>query len=135
MRSSRVLRTSVLCVAALAMGVGFDGGGDVVAAQQNGNPSFPNSQNPKQAGSMPSDDIPMMAPNPLSGRMKEERIKAFNDQRHKRLEDDVSKLQALTNELKSDVDKANNDELSLDVVRKASEIEKLAHDVQSRMKN
>lgn len=67
--------------------------------------------------------------------MKEERDRSFNEQRHKRLEDDVTKLQALTNELKSDVDKANKDELSLDVIRKAGEIEKLAHDVQNRMKN
>jgi hypothetical protein len=44
-------------------------------------------------------------------------------------------LLALTTELKSDVDKANKDELSLDVMRKAAEIEKLAHDVQNRMKN
>ena len=80
------------------------------------------------------DDTPV-SDDPTGARMKEERIRSFNDQRHKRLEDDVSKLQALTNELKTDVDKANNDELSLDVVRKASEIEKLAHDVQSRMKN
>jgi hypothetical protein len=37
--------------------------------------------------------------------------------------------------LKTDVNKTNKDELSLDVMRKAQEIEKLAHDVQSRMKN
>jgi hypothetical protein len=67
--------------------------------------------------------------------MNAERAKAFNDERHKRLEDDVSRLQALTNELKADVDKADKDELSLVVLRKAAEIEKLAHDVQSRMKN
>jgi hypothetical protein len=67
--------------------------------------------------------------------MNEERMKALNSDRHKRLEDDASKLLALSTELKSDVDKANKDELSLDVMRKAAEIEKLAHDVQSRMKN
>ena len=49
--------------------------------------------------------------------------------------DDASKLLALTTELKSDVDKTDKDELSLEVMRKAAEIEKLAHDVQSRMKN
>jgi hypothetical protein len=47
----------------------------------------------------------------------------------------VDRLLALTNELKTDVDKSSKDELSLDVIRKAGEIEKLAHDVQSRMKN
>jgi hypothetical protein len=44
-------------------------------------------------------------------------------------------MMALTNELKSDVDKTNKDELSVEVIRKAGEIEKLAHDVQARMKN
>jgi hypothetical protein len=71
----------------------------------------------------------------MHARMNEERIKYVNDSRHERLEDDVGKLVALTNELKTDVDKTNKDELSLDVVKKAGEIEKLAHDVQSRMKN
>ena len=67
--------------------------------------------------------------------MSEERVKALNDDRHKRLEDDAGKLLALSTELKTEVDKANKDELSLEVMRKAAEIEKLAHDVQSRMKN
>lgn len=97
----------------------------------NQDPMLPSKVSPRGMPSMDSD----MPNDEMRGRMKEERMKAFNDQRHKRLEDDVARLQALTNELKSDVDKANKDELSLDVIRKASEIEKLAHDVQSRMKN
>lgn len=57
------------------------------------------------------------------------------DERHKRLESDMAKLLELTNQLKEEVDKASKDELSLDVVRKAAEIEKLAHDVKERMKS
>jgi hypothetical protein len=86
-------------------------------------------------GSMSSDGMPDPLGAPVRERMKEQRVKALNDDRHKRLEDDASKLLALSNELKSDVDKANKDELSLDVMRKAAEIEKLAHEVQSRMKS
>ena len=41
-------------------------------------------------------------------------MKAMNDDRHKKLAADVDRLLALTNELKSDVDKANKDELSVD---------------------
>lgn len=67
--------------------------------------------------------------------MEAERLKAANDDRHKKLVMDVDKLISLSNELKTDVDKASKDELSLDVIRKAQEIEKLAHDVQGRMKN
>ena len=57
------------------------------------------------------------------------------DERRKRLMADTAKLVALTNELKAEVDNTSRDELSLDVVRKATEIEKLAHDVRERMKN
>jgi hypothetical protein len=37
--------------------------------------------------------------------------------------------------LKADVAKTGKDELSVEVLRKAAEIEKLAHDLQNRMKN
>ena len=58
----------------------------------------------------------------------------INDDRQKRLVEDTTKLLALANELKAAVDKSNKDTLSLDVVRKADEIEKLAHSVKERMK-
>ena len=57
------------------------------------------------------------------------------DERRKRLMADMARLVALTNELKAEVDNTSRDELSLDVIRKATEIEKLAHDVRERMKN
>lgn len=60
--------------------------------------------------------------------------KMREDDRRKRLLADTARLVALSNELQSEVDKASKDELSLDVVRKAAEIEKLAHDVKERMK-
>lgn len=90
-----------------------------------------------QPGMLPAVDSPGggIADPGIRAHMEAERLKAANDDRHKRLITDVDKLISLTNELKGDVDKANKDELSLDVVRKAQEIEKLAHDVQSRMKN
>ncbi len=56
------------------------------------------------------------------------------DERRKRLMSDTARLLALTNELKAEVDNTSRDELSLDVIRKAAEIEKLAHDVRERMK-
>ena len=106
--------------------------GDVAKAQQEKPGSGAISGMTQPIGTPDDAAIP---DGPMQARMKEDRIRSFNDERHKRLEDDVGKLQALTNELKSDVDKANKDELSLEVMRKAAEIEKLAHDVQSRMKN
>lgn len=56
-----------------------------------------------------------------------------NDRR-KRLLSDTAKLVALSNELNEEVKNTSKDELSLEVVRKAEEIEKLAHDVKERMK-
>jgi hypothetical protein len=67
--------------------------------------------------------------------MEEQQVKSRNMERQKQLVSDTQKLVALANELKSDVDKSTKDMLSLDVVRKADEIEKLAHNVKERMKN
>ncbi len=57
-----------------------------------------------------------------------------NLDRQKQLVLDTQKLLALANQLKSDVDKSNKDTLSLDVIRKADEIEKLARSVKEKMK-
>jgi hypothetical protein len=48
--------------------------------------------------------------------------------------EDTVKLLEMANELKAAVDKSNKDTLSLDVVRKADAIEKLAHSVKEGMK-
>lgn len=54
---------------------------------------------------------------------------------HKRqISDDSAKLLTLAMALKAEVDKTNKDTLSLDVIRKADEIEKLAHNVRDKMK-
>jgi hypothetical protein len=66
--------------------------------------------------------------------MRENAARSRSEERHKRLVDDTAKLLQLSNELKSDVDKATKDELSVQVIQKAAEIEKLAHDVRERMK-
>lgn len=57
-----------------------------------------------------------------------------NVERQKQLVADTQRLLSLANELKSDVDKSTKDTLSLDVIRKADEIEKLAHTVKEKMK-
>ena len=57
-----------------------------------------------------------------------------NVERQKKLQADTDKLLALATALKTDMDKSTKDTLSLDVVRKADEIEKLAHSVKERMK-
>jgi hypothetical protein len=67
-------------------------------------------------------------------KMEDEQAKLRNAERQKKLVEDTTKLLALANELKAAVDKSDKNTLSLDVVRKADEIEKLAHSVKEKMK-
>jgi hypothetical protein len=55
-------------------------------------------------------------------------------ERQKRLVEDTNKLLALTTALKEQVDESDKNILSLDMVKKAEEIEKLAHSVKERIK-
>jgi hypothetical protein len=137
MQAVRVLRVSALTVVVLGMVAGAGGrAGPAVDAQHSQAPGT-TAGPPGPPGPIPPLDQPATAlpDNPMRGRMEAERMKALNDDRHKRLTADVDRLVELTNELKTDVDKTSKDELSVEVVKKAQEIEKLAHDVQSRMKN
>jgi hypothetical protein len=115
-------------------GAGLLVGNGAAEAQRKGQPPVPPTMQ-NGPSTLPSLNQPALGVDPMHTHMDEERMKAMNDDRHKKLAADVDRLMALTNELKSDVDKANKDELSVLVIRKAAEIEKLAHDVQSRMKN
>jgi hypothetical protein len=59
---------------------------------------------------------------------------AVNVERKKQIADDSALLLKLATALKAEVDKTNKDTLSLDVIRKADEIERLAHSVKEKMK-
>jgi hypothetical protein len=60
--------------------------------------------------------------------------KKANEDREKSLKSDTDKLVKLTAELKEYVDKSNENVLSMDVIKKAEEIEKLARSVKEKMK-
>lgn len=60
--------------------------------------------------------------------------KARLEERYKNLKRDSEKLLELATELKQYVDKANQNVLSMEVVRKCDEIEKLTKSVRSKMK-
>jgi len=66
--------------------------------------------------------------------MQEQQARSRNSERQRRLVEDTNKLLALATQLKQDVDKTNKDVMSVDVIKKADEIEKLAHNVKERMK-
>ena len=55
-------------------------------------------------------------------------------ERQKQLVEDTDKLLVLTTALKEQVNESNKDVLSLDMLKKADEIEKLAHSVKERIK-
>ena len=65
---------------------------------------------------------------------KKQDFAAANLERKKQISDDTAKLLKLATDLKSEVDKTTKDTLSLGVIRKADEIEKLAHNVKEKMK-
>jgi len=67
-------------------------------------------------------------------RFEEQAAKARTSERFKRIQSDTEKLLQLSTELKVDVDRSTKNEMSMDVIRKAAEVEKLAHDVKERMK-
>jgi hypothetical protein len=59
---------------------------------------------------------------------------AANAERKKQISSDSAQLLKLATELKNEVDKTTKDTLSLNVIRKADEIERLAHNVKEKMK-
>jgi hypothetical protein len=65
---------------------------------------------------------------------KKQSFDAANAERKRQLNDDSAKLLKLAADLKSEVDKTSKDTLSLGVIRKADEIERLAHSVKEKMK-
>jgi hypothetical protein len=67
-------------------------------------------------------------------KMERDMAKKANQERQAQLQRDTDHLLKLANELKQYVDKSNEHTLSLDVVKKAEEIEKLAHSVKEKMK-
>ena len=67
-------------------------------------------------------------------RLARDMAKKANQSRQALLKSDTDKLLKLAVELKDSVDKSSENVLSLDVVKKAEEIEKLAHTVKDKMK-
>jgi hypothetical protein len=67
-------------------------------------------------------------------RMEKDMAKKANQARQANLKRDTEKLLKLSSELKEYVDKTDENMLSVEVVKKAEEIEKLAHSVKDKMK-
>ena len=115
---------SLTRVLVLMAAVGFLGG--VGQTQKPGiltNPQAPSMSNP----------VPPIGPEtPPSVLAKQ--AQARNDERQKRLEADSDKLLELATQLHTEVGKTDKHILSVDVIKKADEIERLAHSVKERMR-
>ena len=72
---------------------------------------------------------------PTQKEMQERATRAANKKRQQEIREDTDKLFQLATDLKTAVDKTNENLLSLDVVRKADEVEKLAKKVKEKMKD
>jgi hypothetical protein len=93
---------------------------------QNNNNTIPYPQDPSLQKPTPADDARTKA--------EREMAKKANEERQANLKRDTDKLLKLATELKEQVDKTNSNTLSIDVLKKAEEIEKLAHSVKDKMK-
>jgi hypothetical protein len=71
---------------------------------------------------------------PAQKEMQERMAREANKKRQQDIREETDKLFHLATELKEAVDKSNENLLSLDVVRKADEVEKLAKKVKEKMK-
>jgi hypothetical protein len=94
------------------------------------------NDNPPQQGPPPFMQ-PQQRPSPADEareRMEKDMAKKANQQRWDQLKRDTDNLLKLSTQLKEYVDKANENTLSLDVIKKAEEIEKLAHSVKDKMR-
>lgn len=77
---------------------------------------------------------PMTDADEVQARLASEMAKKAAKERVAALKHDTDKLLKLSVELKESVDKSDENVLSLDVIKKADEIEKLAHSVKDKMK-
>ncbi|MBV9180359.1 MAG: hypothetical protein JO356_03540 [Acidobacteria bacterium] len=100
-------------------------GGALSAPQTQQQPPLPRTlQRPGQSDTGPS----------IPPQFEKEMQRKANDQRQAELKRDTEKLLKLSTELKDYVDKTDANVLSMDVIKKAEEIEKLARSVRMKMR-
>ena len=105
----------------------------VAAQTTQSNPTI----NPSHPVLLPEANRPLDANQQMEMRdkqAKDQNYSTANAERRKQIGDDSARLLKLATELKTEVDKTTKDTLSLDVIRKADDIEKLAHSVKEKMK-
>ena len=131
---SRCLRLFILV---LLFSVFFVGKSHAQSSQAPSPPHFP-PQSPQTSGPpqfhFPHTSGDQESQDQVDLDMEKARLKKANDARQAQIKEDTDKLLVLATQLKAYVDKTNADILSVDVIKKADEIEKLAHSVKDKMK-
>jgi len=110
---------AVVLLLGMLLGVG--------ASAQIPNPQIPEIPTPGAQRERTAEDA-------LSPEQKRELAKKQNEMRQQEIRKDTDKLFELATELKQYVDKTNENVLSMDVIKKAEQIEKLAKSVKEKMK-
>lgn len=127
MPTSRTWSRMVLALLGLAALAGFAQQGQQAPQQSSQTPQVLQPDRNWEAGSTLAIPVPnAQSPNP--------NLDAANIERRRQIADDSARLLKLATDLKVEVDKTTKDTLSLGVIRKADEIERLAHDVKEKMK-
>jgi hypothetical protein len=124
-RGAMLRRTHLLLVLVTIVCLWLHGSGcaaQVADPSQLPDASVPGSQRQKDVES------------PWTLQQKQEMAKKQNERRQKDIKQDTDKLLELATELKQYVDKTNENIISLDVIKKADQIEKLAKNVKDKMK-
>jgi hypothetical protein len=114
---------------------GAGGGGNSAGGSQQQVGDMPpiGAPSPKLPG-MKGGMQPADSNDPMAGRLEDAQAKSRNVERQKKLQADTERLLSLATELKQQVDKTDKNILSVDVIKKADEIERLAKSVKDRMK-
>lgn len=93
-------------------------------------PQHPAPVSPGQApGSSDENDN-----DPMAHRVMVQQAQKRNTQRQQDIVNDTAKLLDLAQQLKAEVDKSSKEQMSVSVIKKAEEIEKLAKSVKEKMK-
>ena len=101
----------------------------VLEAQHGGGASDPSSSGARPGDALHDSSIPEVNP-----QMQQQMADRRNSDRQRQLTADTEKLFQLAQQLRDEVAKSNKDQLSVGVVRKSEEIEKLAKSVKEKMR-
>jgi hypothetical protein len=133
----KMFRSAILGIVFTTSGVGIAGASGQ-ATQTTGIQAQPPSKNTRASnGAAPADKTDASAASKsgdASANVQATTGDPAASDKQKKLAADTDKLLAMATDLKQQVDKTNKDVLSVDVIKKAEEIEKLARSLKNEMK-